>query len=154
MYNYCSVIVNDFKVYYYRTKIGDTHKRIFENKTNSLNQYTANIYLTGKYALINEDNDTFHIYNAGDTSIDKLIEYEPNQIITEKVIRPGIRLCLEPLRKHKWERRVVSSSFNVKEGDIIIWLSEPEINIVKVDNNKKFNNLENKKAFIASLKIE
>lgn len=134
MYNYDRVTVGNFYVYIAETKVGDTHRRVFDPGITTENQWTVNVYLSGKYEIVDSSTrNVIQIYDSGSTSIDQVLAYPSEVEIVERVLQPGIRICTEPTGKvPNWSRRVESTTFATKPGDMIIDLSTPEISITNV----------------------
>lgn len=140
MYEYLRHPAGAWTVYVADVKPGDTHRRRFDPGVTSRTQYTANLYLAGRFALT--AGDWRHEIATPATSIDADIPYPSEQIVIETALEPGVRVCVEPSEHGRWERRVERGAFDVQTGDLVVPLNLAQgLRLLVVREDKRLDGL-------------
>lgn len=122
MYKFTAIPVGSFVLHCAETVEGDVHQKRFTGTgVNTLTQDTANLYLRGEYDLIRETGETVHV-QAGQCSLDLDMSFADGELLTEKVTKAGLRMCVAAKPGVCWTRRVVSGDFSMLPGEVAVLL--------------------------------
>lgn len=122
MYKFTAIPVGSFILHCAETVEGDVHQKRFTGTgVTTLTQDTANLYLRGAYDLIRETGEATHV-QAGQCSLDLDLAFADGELLTEKVTKAGLRMCVTAKPGVYWTRRVVSGDFSMLPGDMAVLL--------------------------------
>lgn len=117
MYDYRLYRMGPWRYHVAVTPVGATHKRIFASGVNSLTQYSLNLYLKGRFSLHTDDGWQ---WSPSGSSISENIPYPSGVVVTETSLEQGLRACVEPATRTKWNRVLVEGDIAVLKDDLVM----------------------------------
>lgn len=124
MYKFTKSTAGVFTIHQSEVIAGQSHKKMFSNSgITTQTQNTANLYIKGEFVVSGGLPDNV-VFNEGMCSLDKIIEFDSESVVTETAVKDGLRYCVAiEGDKNKWCREVKKTDFTATQGALLIVMS-------------------------------